>query len=96
MSDLPVAPQVGDKRSRPDDENDGDYGNNVPPNLRGGNIVQRQAGPGSVMPANPQQWQAAPNMGVMMNINQNTAGMDALYLGELNWVRRALCQSTLC
>ncbi|CCA69367.1 related to heterogeneous nuclear ribonucleoprotein HRP1 [Serendipita indica DSM 11827] len=82
MSDLPVAPQVGEKRSRADEENDGDYGNNVPPNLRGSSNIQRQ---GNAMPANPQQWQATPNIGGQMNMNQNTGGMDALYLGDLNW-----------
>ena len=86
MGDLPVAPSIGDKRARGDDEDEA--GNNVPPNLRGRTdnngqsaITQGMSGPSTM------QWQgAAQVMPGGMNLAANNAGLDALYLGELNWV----------
>jgi len=88
MDNLPIDPSIGDKRPRGDDH-DEEVGNNVPPNLRGttGNVMnqtipQRQ---GMGMQPQQQQWQGGP-MGAM-NMAAANASLDALYVGELNWVR---------
>ncbi|KAG8818773.1 hypothetical protein FRC17_010715 [Serendipita sp. 399] len=80
MDDLPVAPQIGEKRSRGEDDQEDDTGNFVPPNLRsttenmGVNTPQGNY-PRSGLPQQP-QWQGGPGA---------NSGMDALYVGDLNW-----------
>ena len=74
-----MAPSIGEKRARGEDDHEDDAGNSVPPNLRG----RTENNGHSNMNENPsqavaQRWQAMPPA--------NT-GLDALYLGELNWVR---------
>ncbi|KAG8760467.1 hypothetical protein FRC14_003024 [Serendipita sp. 396] len=83
IDDLPVAPQIGEKRSRGEDDQE-DVGNHIPPNLRGstdnmgGNTAAQGNYPrsGVSLPQQPQQWQGGPG---------GNTGMDALYVGELNW-----------
>lgn len=86
MNDLPVAPGIGDKRPRGNDDQDDEIGNNVPPNLRSNSNQgggQRQ----SIGVQQQQQWQGPGNQ--MMggpNMAAANASLDALYVGDLNWV----------
>jgi hypothetical protein len=77
MGDLPVAPSIGEKRARGDDDHEDDAGNNVPPNLRGRTENSGQNNMNETAQAIAQRWQAMPPA---------NNGLDALYLGELNWV----------
>lgn len=90
MGDLPVVPSIGDKRAR--DEED-EAGNNVPPNLRARNEISGPSTMGQGMGGSSgMQWQGAPQpIAGGVNMAANNAGMDALYLGELNWVRTDVC-----
>jgi hypothetical protein len=91
MDNLPVDPSIGDKRPRGADEQDEELGNNIPPNLRGNvnngmnqGLPQRQG-----MAMQPQQWQAPPGNQMIagaMNMVAANNSLDALYVGELNWV----------
>jgi hypothetical protein len=92
MDNLPIDPSVGDKRPRGDDH-DEEVGNSIPPNLRSntGNpmiqsMPQRQ---GMGIQPQQQQWQGGPGNQTMGNMNMTAANasLDALYVGELNWVR---------
>lgn len=85
MGDLPVAPSIGEKRARGDDEEDA--GNNVPPNLRGRTETGGQNNMGQAIGVTSgMQWQnTGPSMAGGMNMAANNAGLDALYIGELNW-----------
>lgn len=91
MDNLPVDPSIGDKRPRGDDH-DEDVGNSIPPNLRSttGNAMNQAMPQRQGMGMQPQQqWQGGPGNPIMgaMNIAAANASLDALYVGELNWVR---------
>lgn len=84
MSNLPVAPTIGEKRPREEDNED-EPGNAVPPGLRGsGNNNQSMATRQQM--GGMQQWQGGG--GNMMG--QNMASLDALYIADLNWVSALL------
>jgi hypothetical protein len=92
MGDLPIEPGIGDKRPRGDDDHDN--GSSLPPNLRGnvGNMSGNQA-QGNYQ-GQMQQWQGAPSMMAGgLNMTAANAGLDALYIGDLNWVLILLYRS---
>lgn len=93
MDNLPVDPGIGDKRPRGMDEQDDELGNNIPPNLRNtSNNVMNQGMQQRGM--QQQQWQGpgpGPGPGNQMipgglNMAAANATLDALYVGDLNWV----------
>jgi len=86
MGDLPIAPSIGDKRSRGDDDREEDAGNSLPPNLRG--RTDRIEGSDqnntneNTARATTQRWVTNPST----MPNPTNSGLDALYIGDLNWV----------